>query len=461
MFKSEVYVRRREVLRQKVGSGLALFTGNVESPINYADNAYHFRQDSDFLYFFGLDFPGFAALLDFDTGEETIFGDDFSIDDIVWMGKQPTVASLAMKCGISRSMPLSKLVDTVYEAKSRGREIHFLPPYRGETKLFLGMLLKENPCSMESKASARLVKAVVSLRSIKEDVEIEEMEKAVAIAYDMHTTAMKMCKPGVKEQEIFGVMEGIACAQGAGTSFPTILSMNGQTLHNHYHGNFLETGRLMVADAGAESDMHYASDITRTTPVGGKFNTVQKEVYEVVLKANMEAIRNTRPGISNRDTHILAGKVIASGLKDLGIMKGDVDEAVAEGAHSLFMPHGIGHLLGLDVHDMEGLGEKNVGYSEDVQRSEQFGLSFLRFALEYRPGHVFTIEPGCYFIPDLIDQWKADRKHVDFINYEKLKDFMCVGGIRIEDNVLITETGHKVLGKPIPKSVAEIEDLCR
>lgn len=460
MFKSEVYIKRREELHKKMKTGLALFTGNIESPMNYSANTYHFRQDSDFLYFFGLDIPGLAGMMDFDSGVDRIYGNDFDMDDILWMGPQPTVNELAFKCGIKVTAPLAKLDETVNEALLKKRKIHFLPPYRGETKMILGSLLKENPCQMKTLASVDLIKAVVSMRSIKESIEIDEIEKAVHIAYDMHVTAMKMCRPGIKEQDIFGTLEGIALAKGSGTSFPIILSINGQTLHNHSHGNILRKGRMMVADAGAETNMHYASDITRTTPVGGKFSQQQKDIYEIVLKANIEAISATKPGISNRDIHFLACKIVASGMKELGLMKGDIDGAVAAGAHSLFMPHGIGHLLGLDVHDMEGLGENYFGYNDEVKRSDQFGLAFLRFALLYKPGHVFTIEPGCYFIPELIEKWKAEGKFKEFINYGKISSYMSIGGVRIEDNVLITDKGHKVLGKPIPKTIKEVESVC-
>jgi Xaa-Pro aminopeptidase len=298
------------------------------------------------------------------------------------------------------------------------------------------------------------------MRSVKQKEEIAEIEKAVAIACDMHVTAMKMCKPGVSEQEIFGTIEGIALARGAGTSFPIILSMDGQTLHNHSHDKILKKGRMMVTDAGAETGMHYSSDITRTTPAGGRFNELQKDIYEIVLRANTESIKATRPGISNRELHLNACRIIASGLKDIGLMKGDPGEAVNEGAHALFMPHGLGHMMGLDVHDMEALGENFVGYNETVRRSDQFGLAFLRFALTYKPGHVFTIEPGCYFIPELIEKWKAEKKFTGFINYGKIAKYMKVGGVRIEDDVLITEKGHKLLGKPIPKTVEDIETIC-
>lgn len=460
MFKGDVYTRRREELHKKIKTGVALFMGNVEAPMNYPANTYHFRQDSDFLYYFGLDLPGFAGLMDFDSGKDKIFGTDYDMDDIIWMGPQPTIKELALKCNITDVAPMAKLEETIKDALLKKRKIHFLPPYRGETKMILGSLLKENPCQMKTYASVDLIKAVISMRSIKEKVEIDEIEKAMEIAYEMHVTAMKMCKQGVKEQDIFGTIEGIALAKGGGTSFPVILSINGQTLHNHSHGNILNKGKMMVTDAGAESNLHYASDITRTTPVGGKFNQKQKDIYEIVLKANTEAIKATRPGISNRDLHFMACKIIASEMKNLGLMKGDIDEAVAAGAHALFMPHGLGHMMGLDVHDMEALGEDFIGYNDEVKRSDQFGTAFLRFALPYKPGHVFTVEPGCYFIPELIEKWKAEGKFREFINYSKIDEYMSIGGIRIEDDVLITEKGHKVLGKPIPKTVKEVESIC-
>jgi Xaa-Pro aminopeptidase len=460
MFKSEIYTKRREELHKKLKSGIALFTGNTEAPMNYPDNTYHFRQDSDFLYFFGLDLPGFTGLMDFDSGRDWLFGNDYDMDDIIWMGPQPTIGELAVKCGISETAPVSKLEETVKDALSKKRKIHFLPPYRGETKMTLARLLKENPCQMKTQASVDLIKAVISMRSIKEKVETDEIERAVDIAYDMHVTAMKMCRQGVKEQDIFGAIEGIALAKGGGTSFPIILSINGQTLHNHSHGNILSKGKMMVTDAGAETNLHYASDITRTTPVGGKFNEKQKNIYEIVLKANTETIKATKPGMSNRDLHFMACKILTTELKNLGLMKGDVDEAVAAGAHALFMPHGLGHMMGLDVHDMEALGENFVGYNDEVKRSDQFGTAFLRFALPYKTGHVFTVEPGCYFIPELIEKWKSEGKFTEFINYSKIDAYLSIGGIRIEDNVLITDKGHKLLGKPIPKTVKEIESIC-
>ena len=460
MFKSSVYTKRRERLHSLMKSGIALFIGNDESPMNYPANTYHFRQDSDFLYLFGLDLPGFAGLMDFDTGKDWIFGNEFDLDDIIWMGPQPSVKELAARCGVANTGSPAELEKITGDAVSKKRRVHFLPPYRGESKMKLGSFLKENPCKMKTLASPELIKAVVSMRSIKEEIEVEEIEKALDITYDMHVTAMKMCRPGVREKEIFGTIEGIALAKGCGTAFPIILSMDGQTLHNHSHDNILKKGRMMVSDAGAESALRYSSDITRTTPVGGTFSTKQKEIYEIVLKANTESIKAAKPGISNLDVHLNACRIIASGLKELGLMKGDIDEAVRAGAHALFMPHGLGHMMGLDVHDMESLGENYVGYSEEVKRSEQFGLAFLRFALPYKPGHVLTVEPGCYFIPELIERWRSSDKFTDYINYGKIDGYKEIGGVRIEDDLLITSKGSRVLGKPIPKTVKEIEALC-
>jgi Xaa-Pro aminopeptidase len=461
MFEKEVYINRRKRLKSMIGNGIALFTGNVESPMNYPDNTYHWRQDSDFLYFFGLDLPGLTGMIDFESGEEIIFGNDFDVDDIIWMGPQPVVADLAVRAGVKKSHPVARLNEYVEKAVSAGRTIHFLPPYRAETKMTLGAMLRENPCQMRTKASEKLIRAVVSLRSVKEDVEVAEIEKAADVACEMETVAMRMCKPGVTEREIFGLIEGIAWARGSGPSFTTILSINGQTLHNHSHDNVLKEGRMMVTDCGAESLRHYAADLTRTTPVGGRFSQRQREIYEIVLKANTESIKSAGPGMSNLDLHLNACRIIAAGLKDLGLMKGDVDEAVAEGAHALFMPHGLGHMMGLDVHDMEGLGENYVGYNDKVKRSNQFGLRSLRFALSYKPGHVFTIEPGIYFIPELFARWKAEGKHTSFIDYSRVETYLDFGGIRIEDDVLITAGGCRLLGKTAPKTVAEIESVCQ
>ena len=457
MFKKEVYIDRRNLLKKEIGSGVALFLGNVEAVFNYPANQYHFRQDSHFLYFFGIDLPGFAAVIDFDSGKKYIFGNDFDIDDIIWMGPQPKVAELAAEAGITETGTLDDLGAFIGNVLKDDRKVHYLPPYRGETDIQIADLLHGNIADVRKQASPELIKAVVKLKEVKDTYEIAEIEKAVDIAYKMHTTSMKMAKPGVMEQEIAGTIEGISLALGGPISFPIILSMNVQTLHNHYHGNALEKGRMMVTDAGAETQMHYASDITRTVPVGGKFNQRQADIYQIVLDANMNAIEAIRPGIKYRDIHFLAAKTIVDGLKEIGLMKGDTGAAVEAGAHTLFMPHGLGHMMGMDVHDMEGLGEDYVGYDEHTKRSKEFGTAYLRLAKELKPGFVLTVEPGIYFIPELIDQFRAEGRFAEFINYEIVETYKDFGGVRIEDDVLVTETGYRVLGKPIPKTIEEVE----
>jgi len=459
MFDSEIYVERRNHLRERVESGLLLFLGNEESPMNYPANPFHFRQDSSFLYFFGLDSPSLAAVVDVDEGRDMIFGNDVSMEDIIWMGELPSMKERASQVGVTNTAPLAQLEEVINEAKNKGRSIHYLPPYRPENVLKIIQLLAIDQTGVKSQASKELIKAVVAQRSVKIPQEIEQMEMAHEVTYDMYITAMKMAKPGIFEREIVGQMEGIVLASGCYMAFPTILTINGQILHNHYHGNPLIGGRLLVMDSGAESPMNYASDITRTVPVGGAFMPKQKEVYNIVLRAQETAILNIKPGGMFKDIHLQAAAIIASGLKDLGLMRGDPAEAVQAGAHGLFFPHGLGHMIGLDVHDMEDLGEDYVGYNDTVQRSEQFGLAYLRMAKKLVPGHVLTVEPGIYFISALIDQWAAEKKFESFIDYEKLKEYRNFGGVRIEDNVLVTEEGRQVLGKSIPKTVEEVEEI--
>ena len=461
MFPKEVYWQRRKHLREMVGEGLILIAGNEESAMNYRANTYHFRQDSSFLYFFGINKPGFYGICDTESGLDTLYGNDFDMDDIIWMGEQPLVKELASMGGVEASASLSDLESVLRSAISAGRRIHILPPYRGDQQIALSKLTGQGIEAVEKLVSEELIRAVVDLRAVKDAYEIAEIESSVEVAGLMHTTAMKMAYPGNFERELAGAIEGIALSHGGPVSFPVILSMDGQTLHNHYHGNELQEGRMVVCDAGAESAMGYASDITRTFPVGGKFSQQQKDIYNIVLKANVETIKTSLPGKAYREVHLQAARIIAGGLKDLGIMKGDVDEAVAAGAHALFFPHGLGHMLGLDVHDMEGLGENNVGYSESIKRSDQFGLAYLRMGRELAPGYVMTNEPGCYFIPALIEQWKSEKKFQQFINYAEVNAFFGFGGVRIEDDVLITDTGSRVLGTPIPKTVEEVEAAAR
>jgi len=463
MFTAKVYSERRSRLRKELRSGLVLLPGNQEAALNYPANTYSFRQDSNFSYFFGLDHPDLAGMIDLDGGADIIFGNDVDIDDIIWMGKQPTMKEQSLLVGVEQSAPLKDLEKMISAALSQGRKIHFLPPYRGETIIQLSDLLRIPHSEVRSKAfeNEELIKAVIKLRMVKEEEEITEISKMVDVAYIMHTTAMKMAMPGVIEREISGVIEGIALSHGCGVSFPVILTINGQTLHNHYHGNILKEGRMLVIDSGSESELHYASDITRTVPVGGKFSPRQKEIYEVVLSANLAAINAMKPGIPFRDIHLLAASKIVEGLKNIGLMKGDVQEAVNKGAHTLFFPHGLGHPLGLDVHDLEGLGENLVGYDSETIRSKEFGLAFLRFGRRLQKDFVMTIEPGIYFIPELIDIWKSENKLAEFINYDLVDTYRDFGGIRIEDDVLVTEDGFRILGKPIPKTVAEIEALMK
>ncbi len=457
MFNRSVYKSRRDALKKELKSGIALFPGNVDAAFNYPANQYHFRQDSNFSYFFGLDNPGFAGVVDVDNNKDYIFGNDVDMDDIIWMGAQPLVKDLAAQVGVENSFPYNDLADFLKKAITQGRKIHFLPPYRGETVIELSALLDIPNAEVKSHASVDLIKAVVKQREIKDKNEIAEIEKAMFTAYVMHTTAMKMAMPGMVEQDIAGTIEGISLALTGPVSFPVILSVDGQTLHNHSHHNVLEKGRMMVTDAGSETALHYASDITRTVPVGGKFNARQAEIYQIVLDANMNAIKAIKPGVLYRDIHFLAARTIVDGLKAAGLMKGDTEAAVQAGAHTLFLPHGLGHMMGLDVHDMEGLGEDYVGYDETVSRSTEFGTAYLRLAKALKPGFVLTVEPGIYFIPDLIDQFRNEGKFLDFVNYDKLETYKDFGGIRIEDDVLVTPDGCRVLGKPIPKTIEEVE----
>ena len=458
MFNREIYIERRRKLATSVKSGILLFLGNSEVGFNYPSNTYTFRQDSSFLYFFGLDEPDLAAIIDAESGEEIIFGNDVTMDDVIWMGPQPKMSDKAAHVGVSKVMAADYLEEYLKKAVKSGRKIHFLPPYRDANKIFLNNILGIPFSEMKAQASIEFIKGVVTLREIKQDVEIAEMEDASNIGYTMHYTAMKMLREGMIEQELVGVMEGISHSQGPMTSFPIILSQNGETLHNHTHHQILTNGRLLVIDAGAENRNHYASDFTRTLPVSGKFTQQQQDIYTIVSQANNLAIGMVKPGISYREVHKAALRLMAQGLKNVGLMKGDIDEAVEQGAVALFMPHGLGHQLGLDVHDMEDLGENYVGYDDKYVRSTQFGLASLRMGKELKKGHVITVEPGCYFIPALIDKWRSEGINKVFINYKALESYYSFGGIRLEDNVLVTERSCRLLGSGrLPVTVEEVE----
>jgi len=459
MFNTDVYVNRRNKLREKVRDGLILIPGNNEMPMNYPANGYHFRQDSNFLYFFGIDLAGMFGVLDVDNNTDFIFANDFDIDDVIWMGPQPSVKDLASTCGVKNTAPFNDLFDLVKKAMALGRKIHFTPPYRHDNMILLNELLNTPIKSLKENVSLELILSIVSLRNIKEDVEIAEIDRACNTGYAMHTRAMKMARPGLVEREIAGTIEGISLAHGSVPSFPIILTINGQTLHNHNHENTLKNGDLMLVDAGAQTPMYYASDNTRTMPVGGKYSTMQREIYQAVLDANNHATSLMKPGVTYKQIHFAACEMLATGLKALGLMKGDVKEAVALGAHALFMPHGLGHMMGLDVHDMEDLGQVYVGYDSETRPSDIFGTAFLRLGRKLEKGFVITNEPGCYFIPELIDIWKNENKFADFINYDKVNTYRNFGGVRLEDDLLITETGARILGdKRIPITVEEVEN---
>jgi Xaa-Pro aminopeptidase len=398
--------------------------------------------------------------MDIESGEDIFFGTDVDIDDIIWMGPQPSIKELAAQVGVQKSQPFCQLKEVVGKAIAQGRKVHFLPPYRYANMMLLEELMGIKASAVKKYASVELIKAVVNLRAVKEACEIEELDLACNIGYEMHTAAMRLCKPGVSEQYITGVLEGIAASYGSMVSFPIILTQHGETLHNHDHSQILETGKMMLTDCGAERLSNYCSDHTRTVPVGGKFEGRQKDIYNIVLACHDKALDITCPGITYKEVHLEVCKVLAQGLKDLGLMKGNVDEAVAAGAHALFLPHGLGHMMGLDVHDMEDLGQIYVGYDAETRPSTQFGLASLRMGRRLQEGFVMTDEPGCYFIPALIDQWRSERKHVDFINYDAVESFKDFGGIRLEDDILITAEGSRFLGeKKIPITVEEVETI--
>ena len=463
MFDKEIYIGRRRTLLNLMkdsgndgNRGIAIFLGNAEAPQNYRGNDYKFRQESSFLYFWGIDEPGFAAILDLDSGDECLFGDDVDIDDIIWMGPQPSVASKAEKTGAGASAPFKEFASNILKAKASGRKIHFLPVSRYYNTLFYTELfgcpsenlrktavISENT---EISASLQLTKAVISMRLIKEECEIEEIDKACEIGYLMHTAARQACKPGVREQDIVGRMEGVTLSKGWGVSFTSILSQNGETLHNHSHHQTITPGRLLVIDAGAESNTHYASDFTRTLPCGGKFTSRQRDVYDIVVECNELAYTLAAPGIEYREVHLAVAAKMLDGLKALGLVNGHIDDMVSEGIAGLFMPHGLGHNMGIDVHDMEDLGEDLVGYDDDQKRAPQLGLGSLRMARRLRPGHVVTDEPGIYFVPALIAKWKAEGTDKGMVNYSEVEKYLDFGGIRLEDDLLITEDGCRRLG---------------
>ncbi len=458
MFPSSTYVNRRKALKESVNSGILLFLGNEESPMNYFDNTYHFRQDSSFLYFFGLNYAGLAAIIDLDEGKEIVFGNDLTVEDIVWMGTQPSLLERGQAYGIKEVRPMNELATYILKVQQSNRKVHFLPPYRSENKIKLLNLLDIHPSRAKELSSTEFVLGVVNLRNHKSNEEIIEIEKAVDVSVDMHIAAMKFAKAGMKESEIAAAVQQVAVAAGGQISFPIIMTINGQTLHNHYHGNTLKSGDMVLCDCGAETALNYSGDLSSTFPVDSKFTAIQRQVYEVTLRAHEAALVKLAPGIPFRDIHYAACHETVVGLSELGLMKGNPDEAVKAGAHAMFFPCGTGHMMGMDVHDMEDLGEVYVGYDGEP-KSTQFGLKSLRLARPLEPGFVVTIEPGIYFIPELIDAWRAEKRFVDFINYDEVEKFKSFSGIRNEEDVVITEDGYRVLGKRKPKTIDEVEAL--
>ena len=458
LFSKNTYVERRARLRQLVGHGLIVLMGNNESPMNYPSNTYKFRQDSSFLYFFGQHRDGLVGVIDADSGAETLLGDEIDIDDIVWYGEVTSVVQMAEECGVAHTAPMAALTEMVAQAQKAGRKVHFLPPYRHETMIRLHDLLGIHPSQQRDAASQELIQAVIQLRLVKSAEEIEELERAAAIGYEMHTTAMRLCRPGVTEAYIGGMLDGIAASHGSIVSFQSIVSMHGEILHGYPSARPLEAGRLLLCDAGAETREHYCSDHTRTTPISGTFTQRQKDIYNIVVDCHDLALTHARPGVRWWDVHYDVCRLMTNRLKDLGLMKGDTEAAVQAGAHALFLPHGLGHAMGMDVHDMEGLGQTFVGYDEETRPSTQFGTASLRFARRLEEGHVVTDEPGIYFIPALIDLWRKEGTNAEFLCFDEIEKYKDFGGIRIEDDVLITKDGCRFLGeKRIPYHVDEVE----
>lgn len=460
MFDKQTYVNRRARLRSLVNDGIIIIFGNNESPCNYPSNGYYpFRQDSSFLYYFGLNRDGLVGVIDIDNNSETVFGNDIDIEDIVWYGSVDSVHDLAAQVGVEHTAPMRALKNTCNEALRQKRRIHFLPPYRHDIKIQIFDLLGIHPVQQKEAASMELIKAVVSMRSVKEQQEIEELERAAEIGYLMHTTAMRLTRPGVTEKFVGGQVDGIAHSYGAMTSFPTIYSQHGEIMHGNPSMSVLQAGRLALCDAGAETINNYCSDNTRTMPVSGTFTQRQLEIYSIVEACHDHVLEVAKPGVKYFDVHLAVCRLMTERLKELGLMKGDTDEAVAAGAHAMFLPHGLGHMMGMDVHDMEGLGQTNVGFDEETRPNlEQFGTNALRMGRRLQKGFVVTDEPGIYFIPALIDEWKAGGHCKEFINFDLLETYKDFGGIRIEDDILITEYGCRFIGeKRIPYHPKDVE----
>lgn len=462
LFSKSTYVERRNELKKLVGSGLIVLFGNNDSPANYPSNTYKFRQDSSFLYYFGLHRNGLVGVIDVDNDREYLVGDEIDIEDIVWYGSVTSVAEMAEMTGVARTAAMHELPAIVESAKAQGEEVHFLPPYRFDNQIQIMDLLGIHPSQQKAAASLKLIAAVVKMRTTKTEEEIAELERAAEIGYEMHTTAMRLCRPGITEQYIGGMVDGIANAYGCMVSFQTIATQHGEVMHGNPSPAKLEAGRLMLVDAGAETNENYCSDNTRTTPVSGVFTQKQKDIYNIVVECHDHVLEVAKPGVKWWDVHFAVCRIITERLQQLGLMKGDVEESLKAGAHAMFLPHGLGHSMGMDVHDMEGLGQVYVGFDKEVRPSTQFGTNALRFGRRLQKGFVVTDEPGIYFIPALIDDWKKNGTNAQFLNFDKIDEYRDFGGIRIEDDVLITDEGCRFIGsKRIPYHVEDVEEFMR
>lgn len=462
LFSKSTYVERRNELKKLVGSGLIVLFGNNDSPANYPSNTYKFRQDSSFLYYFGLHRNGLVGVIDVDNDREYLVGDEIDIEDIVWYGSVTSVVEMAEMTGVARTAAMRELPAIVESAKAQGEEVHFLPPYRFDNQIQIMDLLGIHPSQQKSAASLKLIAAVVKMRTTKTEEEIAELERAAEIGYEMHTTAMRLCRPGITEQYIGGMVDGIANAYGCMVSFQTIATQHGEVMHGNPSPAKLEAGRLMLVDAGAETNENYCSDNTRTTPVSGVFTQKQKDIYNIVVECHDHVLEVAKPGVKWWNVHFAVCRIITERLQQLGLMKGDVEESLKAGAHAMFLPHGLGHSMGMDVHDMEGLGQVYVGFDDEVRPSTQFGTNALRFGRRLQKGFVITDEPGIYFIPALIDDWKKNGTNAQFLNFDKIDEYRDFGGIRIEDDVLITDEGCRFIGsKRIPYHVEDVEEFMR
>ncbi len=459
LFESAVYTRRRSVLKKKIAAGLIILMGNEESGMNYKDNWYPFRQDSNFLYYFGINTASLVAVIDADSGEEIIFGNELTIEDIVWTGPLPSLGEMAAAVGVTKTQPYNNVETIIRSAMASGRQIHFIPPYRPENKIKLAQWLQVAVDAVGQMVSVPLIKTIISQRACKEECEVAEMHTASIISADMHLAAMRYAKAGMKEYEVMAKVKEAAYAQNASLSFHPIVTIHGETLHNVYSGNTIQEGQMILCDAGAATDMNYAGDLTCTFPVGKKFTGRQKEIYEIVLHAHQTSVAMLKPGVLFKDVYLNAAQKIVEGMQQLGVMKGNAAEAVAAGAHAMFFQCGLGHMIGLDVHDMEDLGEPYVGYTDELKKSTLFGMKSLRLGRALEPGFTLTVEPGIYMIPQLMDKWEAENKFTEFINYPALQSYRDFSGIRVEEDYLITETGYRLLGKKLPMTVAEVEAI--